>query len=548
MKLGEAARTTEDWAAAVGPVRARRPRSARADRDRLARPARPGRRPARPGRAGATPSATLQGLLGRRAAPAPGRRRRGRPPDDPGRPPDRRPARRDRPRARPGARTPSSTARPRRLLDAGQGGGDPRLLDEVGRSYPVAEVVPDALLALGRLHDGGGPARGGGPRLQAAARRRRRPTPTGPGPCSAWPGPTRRRGSGSPARDAYAQAAGPVRRRSRSRTTGTRRGSATVVAAPAGPAPVRPDDRRPAEPSLPVPLDPALGPAAGRRRSGRSPPRASRPRPRRAGSSSSRGRPSARSTRRRAARLVGRPGRRRRSGSATSPTGSSRRPRPGSSRSAWTRAAVDWQYDLGAPPARRRPGANPFARAEAAEPGGRGAPGQLHGFRVVGGRVFCLRGDRELLALDGDTGLVDWSFAPAGGHDQPAASASARSGSSSRSASRTRSSCSTRRPAAAAAEYPAGRGRGVGPRPPCRSTTTTSCSSPTAGRWPCSTSTAGVNSWVFRESREMPKNGPPRPARRRRAAAGRPRRQRADPARRRRRARSAGRARSAPKT
>jgi outer membrane protein assembly factor BamB/tetratricopeptide (TPR) repeat protein len=59
---------------------------------------------------------------------------------------------------------------------------------------------------------------------------------------------------------------------------------------------------------------------------------------------------------------------------------------------------------------------DPFAAAgddtEAqAERSGRG----LHHFRPVKGRVFCLRGPGDLIALDGDTGAVDWSFsAPSG--------------------------------------------------------------------------------------------------------------------------------------
>jgi outer membrane protein assembly factor BamB len=79
-----------------------------------------------------------------------------------------------------------------------------------------------------------------------------------------------------------------------------------------------------------------------------------------------------------------------------------------------------WQYDLGTPDGGRR-GANPFARAEpgpAANPN-EPEPPRLHHFRIVGGRVFCQRGARELLAFDGDTGLIDWSFAPIAGTINP---------------------------------------------------------------------------------------------------------------------------------
>jgi outer membrane protein assembly factor BamB len=43
----------------------------------------------------------------------------------------------------------------------------------------------------------------------------------------------------------------------------------------------------------------------------------------------------------------------------------------------------------------------------------------LHGFQPVGGRLFCLRGEEELIALDGDTGSVDWSFSPRGNPINP---------------------------------------------------------------------------------------------------------------------------------
>ena len=74
--------------------------------------------------------------------------------------------------------------------------------------------------------------------------------------------------------------------------------------------------------------------------------------------------------------------------------------------------AIAWRNDLDVrDPARRSP--DPFAKAEPAsqEPAGRPS-GRLHDFRIVGGRVFCQSGDRELMAIDGDTGLVDWSFSP----------------------------------------------------------------------------------------------------------------------------------------
>jgi outer membrane protein assembly factor BamB len=81
--------------------------------------------------------------------------------------------------------------------------------------------------------------------------------------------------------------------------------------------------------------------------------------------------------------------------------------------------AFQWKHELGEPEAGRR-GANPFARAEPQTQGAAGTgAGRLHDFRIVGGRVFCLRGGRELVAFDGDTGLVDWSFSPPAGTINP---------------------------------------------------------------------------------------------------------------------------------
>lgn len=78
--------------------------------------------------------------------------------------------------------------------------------------------------------------------------------------------------------------------------------------------------------------------------------------------------------------------------------------------------AVEWQYDLGA--AAERGGPDPFAREPAG--GARESDAALLGeFRIVGNRVFCLRGDNTLLALDGDTGLVDWSYSPPVGRINP---------------------------------------------------------------------------------------------------------------------------------
>ncbi len=43
----------------------------------------------------------------------------------------------------------------------------------------------------------------------------------------------------------------------------------------------------------------------------------------------------------------------------------------------------------------------------------------MHGFRLVKGRLFCLRGTNELIALDGDTGAIDWTFSAPPGEINP---------------------------------------------------------------------------------------------------------------------------------
>jgi outer membrane protein assembly factor BamB len=88
---------------------------------------------------------------------------------------------------------------------------------------------------------------------------------------------------------------------------------------------------------------------------------------------------------------------------------------------------VEWRYNLCASPVAGA-AANPFAREPAAD-GGANDPGILLDFRIVGNRVFCLKGHQSklpaggepdlvidsLMAFDGDTGQVDWSFTPTNG-------------------------------------------------------------------------------------------------------------------------------------
>lgn len=75
--------------------------------------------------------------------------------------------------------------------------------------------------------------------------------------------------------------------------------------------------------------------------------------------------------------------------------------------------AARWRFGPKDEPASGPP-LDPFARdpapkSDAPAPGAEDVA--LHGFRAVAGRLFALRGDAELVAIDGDSGLVEWSFA-----------------------------------------------------------------------------------------------------------------------------------------
>ena len=80
--------------------------------------------------------------------------------------------------------------------------------------------------------------------------------------------------------------------------------------------------------------------------------------------------------------------------------------------------AVQWRHQPGAGPKEKtRP--DPFAGGDGAEEASHGRGELLHGFRLVKGRVFFLRGTSELVALDGDSGARDWSFSAPAGHIHP---------------------------------------------------------------------------------------------------------------------------------
>jgi outer membrane protein assembly factor BamB len=126
---------------------------------------------------------------------------------------------------------------------------------------------------------------------------------------------------------------------------------------------------------------------------------------------------------------------------------------------------------------------------------------------VVGGRLFFLRGDRELLALDGDTGLVDWSFSPGGGTINPHLWVGPE-----RTVLQTRPSG-----ALLVLDTATGRRRGEfghdqeewarDPLPLDDDRVVLVVDRRTVALFDLA---RGVNAWVFRESQELPKNGPPR--------------------------------------
>jgi cellulose synthase operon protein C len=75
---------------------------------------------------------------------------------------------------------------------------------------------------------------------------------------------------------------------------------------------------------------------------------------------------------------------------------------------------VGWEFDgNGARATQTR--LNPFAPREPIAQAVETPRGPLHGYRVQGARVFCFRGDKEFFAVDGDTGQVDWSYSPSAG-------------------------------------------------------------------------------------------------------------------------------------
>ncbi len=166
-----------------------------------------------------------------------------------------------------------------------------------------------------------------------------------------------------------------------------------------------------------------------------------------------------------------------------------------------------WTYNTVDPATTKRP-AGPFGKPAAgktaAEP-----VGKLHGFRVVAGRVFFLRGDRELIALDGDRGLIDWSFQPVLGQINENLLVAAQSvvlQVVSPNAILVLETATGRR----RAEHPQAEKEESWPRPPLAlddDRIAIVSDRRTVGLFDLS---RGMNAWVYRESPDLPKNGPPR--------------------------------------
>ncbi|MDR3639685.1 MAG: PQQ-binding-like beta-propeller repeat protein, partial [Isosphaeraceae bacterium] len=301
------------------------------------------------------------------------------------------------------------------LLERGRAEQDPRLLEEVGRSYPVARVLPDALLALGQMQESRkhpGDAAQAYKRVYAAAGEPSYRAQALMGLARAY----ETQHLWVPARDAYEQA------RARYgdeviREAGVAMKVRQVVYDRLARAPFDRMAEERSEPTLPTPLTRLWG----RKLEGPTHPLIAD------------GTPPASD-----------------SGRVFLAQGSILRPVDAlNGAAAWSadlgaapqwvgyltdkvlaatdsrivalslaKGEVEWQYDVSAL-ARGRRGANPFARSGGEGDGGETTAGRFRNFQIVGERVVFLIGERKLVALDGDTGLVDWSHSPPSGTINP---------------------------------------------------------------------------------------------------------------------------------
>ena len=368
---------------------------------------------------------------------------------------------------------------------AGRREKDPRLLEEVGRSYPVARVVPDALLALGRAprrpagrrtraraykrllawrRDGPGPGPGplgAGPRLRGAEASGSRPATPTPRPSPGSPSRHRARRDRAPARPTWSPAGWPARRSTGWPATAPSRACRSRSADAGTPRPGHSDGRSRGRRGVPPSAE------AGRIFLARDEAPAGRP---------GTGPPA----------LVGRPGRRRRLGRLP------RRPDHRRDRQPAGRAGLETGgADTGSTTRRSRarpPGAaNPFARARAA--GGRtsGPRGRstTSGSSAAGSSASGATGTDRLRRRHRAGRLVVHA-GPAGAINPHLWIGPQRVVLPVRKPNAVLVLETDDRPPPR--RVPAGRGGGTGRAPRCRSTTTTSRSWPTAGPSPCSTS------------------------------------------------------------
>lgn len=314
----------------------------------------------------------------------------------------------------------------RHLLEKGRDEKSPRLLEEVGRSYPVSQVAPDALLALGRLCESlqrPADAARAYKRLLAAASNDELRARALLGLAHAYE--TQR--LWLPARDAYAEAMarfGDIRIDDVG--TGSRLGDFAAERLAREPFARLAAERN--ETSVPIPLV---------RRWSRTLPESVRP-------LSAQGIPPSTSANRiflvRGTELE-----------AVDPnTGATLWSANLEGVPVWVgyltdkvvaatatrlvalsldQGKTEWVHLLAGPP-QGKEGDNPFAKPEVEVDPAVSATALLHGFQIVGNRLFCFRGTSELLkegetlelrALDGDTGLIDWSYAPSVGKLNPLA-------------------------------------------------------------------------------------------------------------------------------
>ncbi|HEY2155266.1 MAG TPA: PQQ-binding-like beta-propeller repeat protein, partial [Isosphaeraceae bacterium] len=169
--------------------------------------------------------------------------------------------------------------------------------------------------------------------------------------------------------------------------------------------------------------------------------------------------------------------------------------------------AIEWQYDPAAPSLKGAAG--PFAKGEGAEPAREQGSTQLQDFRVVGGRVVCLRGDQAIVAIDGETGQVDWTYAPSVGRINPRLLAGPE-----------RIVLQVRKPNAVfvldtatgrrRAEFPQGDDDEEWARDPLPIDDDHVALVPDRRTVALLDLNRGKNAWSFRESTELPKHGPPR--------------------------------------